>query len=275
MVRWVSCWTLLAVVSGSVALGQTAVTEQSIAAKLQGPFVLLRGMYAGGKIHFDAQGNLIGRAGTQPFSLGAIVIGSIHLSDAKLEIKGQRAGLLFAPGFPVDGPETASLTFIGNVTVTIARDPQHPEELDSALEKVFSAGFDDALVNEVPLYWRGWMQHQMHPELSAFCIGSGGRKVDFSAIHPRSHVTPPRLINAADPAFSDTARRNATSGTAVVGLTVNTSGQPEDVCVVRALGMGLDEEAVKAVNRFQFVPAMMNGRPVPFAIKMEVNFKIR
>lgn len=158
MVRRVVGWALLAGLSGSVAFGQTTqtpTTEQSIAAQLKTPFVLMRGMYAGGKLNFDEQGNLIGRADKLPLSLSAIVVRRVHLSDTKLEIKGQRAALLFAPGVPADGPETAKLTLIGDVTIRIARDPQHSEELLSALGRIFAAGFDDALADEVPPYWRG------------------------------------------------------------------------------------------------------------------------
>lgn len=273
MVRSRICWVLLAAaVSGSVGFGQTA--EQSIAARLQqGPFVLLRGMYAGGKLNFDAQGNLIGHANTLPFSLSAVVVRNIHLGDTNLEIKATRVALLFAPGFPADGPETAKLTKMGDVTIRVARDPQHPEELLSALGKMFAAGFDDALVDDVPVYWRGWLQHQLHPEIPAFPVAKGVMKVGFQPSQGGS-VAPPRLIQAPDPSFSDYARKSKTSGMVIVGLNVDTSGRPRDVCIVRALGMGLDEEAVKAVEHYRFAPARMNGDPVPVAINIEVNFRI-
>jgi TonB family protein len=45
--------------------------------------------------------------------------------------------------------------------------------------------------------------------------------------------------------------------------------------VVRPLGMGLDEEALKAVRKYKFKPALMDGKtPVPVEINMEVNFRI-
>lgn len=274
MVRRLFSWVLLAAVSGSGALGQAAVTEQSIAAKLQqGPFVMLRGMYAGGSLKFDEQGNLIGRSDLLPFSLSAVAVRNIRLSDTNVEIKGTRLALLFAQGFPADGPETAKLTKMGDVTIRIARDPQHPEDLLSALEKIFAAGFDDALVDDVPIYWRGWLQHQLHPELPAFPVAKDVMKIGLRTSQA-GIVTPPRLIQAPDPSFSDYARRAKTNGIVVVGLTVDTSGRARDVCIVRALGMGLDEEAIRAVERYRFSPARMNGTPVPVAINIEVNFRI-
>jgi TonB family protein len=39
--------------------------------------------------------------------------------------------------------------------------------------------------------------------------------------------------------------------------------------------MGLDEEALKAVRKYKFKPALMDGRiPVPVEINMAVNFRI-
>lgn len=87
-------------------------------------------------------------------------------------------------------------------------------------------------------------------------------------------MAPPRLIHSPDPPFTDYARRTKTSGMVVIGLNVDTSGRPQDVCIVRALGMGLDEEAVNAVEHYRFAPSTINGNPVPVAIKIEVNFNI-
>jgi hypothetical protein len=37
--------------------------------------------------------------------------------------------------------------------------------------------------------------------------------------------------------------------------------------------MGLDEKAVEAVKRYRFKPAMLQGKPVPVEVNIEVNFK--
>jgi protein TonB len=38
--------------------------------------------------------------------------------------------------------------------------------------------------------------------------------------------------------------------------------------------MGLDEKAVEAVKQYKFKPAMMQGKPVPVEINIEVNFQL-
>jgi len=92
--------------------------------------------------------------------------------------------------------------------------------------------------------------------------------------HLGGGVSAPVLIYDPDPEFSDEARRAKYQGVCVVGLIVDAQGNPQNVHVVRPLGMGLDEKAVEAVRQYKFKPAMLKGRPVPVEINIEVNFRI-
>jgi TonB family protein len=60
----------------------------------------------------------------------------------------------------------------------------------------------------------------------------------------------------------------------VISLIVDAQGNPQHVRVVRQLGMGLDEKAVEAVKQYKFKPALMQGKPVPVEINIEVNFQL-
>jgi TonB family protein len=55
---------------------------------------------------------------------------------------------------------------------------------------------------------------------------------------------------------------------------VDTQGRPQNLRVGRALGHGLDEQALKAVRKYHFKPAMKAGGPVPVMITVEVNFRL-
>jgi periplasmic protein TonB len=46
------------------------------------------------------------------------------------------------------------------------------------------------------------------------------------------------------------------------------------VQVVRGLGHGLDEKAVESVKRYQFTPALENGKPVVVAMNLEIDFRM-
>jgi periplasmic protein TonB len=87
-------------------------------------------------------------------------------------------------------------------------------------------------------------------------------------------VTAPTLIYSPDPEFSDEARRAKYQGVCLVGLVVDALGNPENVHVVRPLGMGLDEKALEAVRQYKFKPAMFKGKAVAVVINIEVNFRI-
>jgi len=62
--------------------------------------------------------------------------------------------------------------------------------------------------------------------------------------------------------FSDEARRAKYQGVCIVGLIVDSLGNPQRVHVVRALGMGLDEKAMEAVREYKFKPAVFKGKNV-------------
>jgi TonB family protein len=95
-------------------------------------------------------------------------------------------------------------------------------------------------------------------------------------------VSPPQVIRQVEPQFTDEARTRAKGeaqdgkfeGTVLVQLIVSTNGRPQNVHVVRGVGMGLDEKAVEAVRQYRFRPAMENGNPVPVLLNVQVNFKI-
>jgi protein TonB len=87
-------------------------------------------------------------------------------------------------------------------------------------------------------------------------------------------VTPPKVINKVDPDFSTEARKKKFQGVVTVALIVDTKGRPQNVHVTHGVGMGLDENAVAAVKKYKFTPATENGKPVPVAINVEVDFRI-
>jgi periplasmic protein TonB len=87
-------------------------------------------------------------------------------------------------------------------------------------------------------------------------------------------VSAPILKFSPEPEFSEEARRAKTAGNVLVNLIVDINGRPQNVHVLHGVGMGLDEKAVQAVKQYRFLPAMENGKPVPVALNVEVNFQI-
>jgi len=92
--------------------------------------------------------------------------------------------------------------------------------------------------------------------------------------HVGGNVKPPKLIHSVDPQYSKEARKAKFSGVVEVYLVLDENGNPTHVRVAKSAGMGLDEEAVKAVSQYKFRPAMKDGKPVKVDMYVDVNFQI-
>ena len=92
---------------------------------------------------------------------------------------------------------------------------------------------------------------------------------------PGTGITPPKLIYGPDPDYSKDAQDAKHEGVCVLALIVGTDGYPRDIKVLRPLGVGLDEKAIEAVQRWRFQPARKNGVPVSVSINVEVRFRLR
>jgi TonB family protein len=87
-------------------------------------------------------------------------------------------------------------------------------------------------------------------------------------------ISAPRAISAPDPDYTEEARRAKTQGTCVLWLIVDSAGRPQDIKVVRGLGLGLDAKALEAVKQWRFQPALKDGKPVNVEISVEVEFHL-
>ena len=87
-------------------------------------------------------------------------------------------------------------------------------------------------------------------------------------------VSAPEVIHSVQPQFTAEARRENFQGVVAVQLIVDSQGFPQDVRVVRHLGMGLDEEAIAAVKQYRFRPATYEGHSVAVQMIIDVNFRL-
>jgi protein TonB len=87
-------------------------------------------------------------------------------------------------------------------------------------------------------------------------------------------VSQPVVIFQVDPEFSEEARRAKFMGVVLVNLIVDSQGRPQNVHVLKGVGMGLDGKAMEAVRQYRFKPAMEGGKPVAVELNVEVNFQI-
>lgn len=84
--------------------------------------------------------------------------------------------------------------------------------------------------------------------------------------------TEARRVEYVVPSYPSAARSAGVRGTVQLGLSIDKSGNVTDVKVIKGLGFGLSEAAVKAAKRWRFVPATENGRPVQSSLSVNVEF---
>jgi TonB family protein len=87
-------------------------------------------------------------------------------------------------------------------------------------------------------------------------------------------VSAPAVLVKVDPEYSEEARKAKYSGTVVLSVVVDPEGKARDIRVVKSLGMGLDEKAIEAVEKWKFKPGMKAGQAVPVRAQIEVNFRL-
>jgi len=99
--------------------------------------------------------------------------------------------------------------------------------------------------------------------------GTGG-----GAYSVGGNVSAPIPIYKPEPPYSEEARKAKYQGTVVLWIVVDTQGNVQQAQVVKPLGMGLDENALRTVKTWKFKPAMRNGAPVPVRVMVEVSFRL-
>ncbi len=87
-------------------------------------------------------------------------------------------------------------------------------------------------------------------------------------------ISEPVPIYSPEPAYSEDARKAKFQGTVLLWIVVDTQGNVRNVQVLKHLGMGLDEEAIKTVSTWKFKPSVRDGVPVPVQVEVEVSFRL-
>jgi len=257
---------LLAALSLLVALSPCALaqtTQSELEAKLVHQPMFLRGLWSSDALKFDADGHLASASGTTSPLLSAIDADKLELKDGRIVLKGRRMALVY------HGEQSGWDDPKERVKIEIAAPPSG--DYTQVLTSVFTKELAD-LAPAAPDFWKDFLLHPFKPQL---------RRVDSAADRSASPpmarigggVKAPRVISAPEPEFSELARGLKASGRVMVSLQVDADGRPSHLRIVRPFGLGLDEKAIEAVNKYRFEPAMKDGAPVPVEMNVEVNFQ--
>jgi protein TonB len=103
--------------------------------------------------------------------------------------------------------------------------------------------------------------------------GEGGG-VGGNVYMPGGAVTGPQVIYQVEPEYSEEARKAKHQGLVVLQGVVEPDGRMDNLTVITSLGMGLDDQAMRAVRLWRFKPGTKNGKAVPVWARIEVLFRL-
>jgi TonB family protein len=233
----------------------------------KGKNLFLRGFYSSNNLAYDRNGLLRGPSGGPgSWTLAEVEIRNLGVGAQGIEIIGDRMGVLYKGGKPTS-------IKVGKLKIHIDGDSQ--SALDSVLPRVFVNPKED-LRPLLPNSWKyftagtdrksrvaAWatdLQKGPFPPVDATDVIAG-------------KVKAPVAVSAPDPKYTKEAASEHIAGVSVLSAVVDTAGGTKDVVIIQPLGMGLDEQAVIAVQHWHFTPASLNGQAIPAKVNIEINFR--
>lgn len=87
-------------------------------------------------------------------------------------------------------------------------------------------------------------------------------------------TTPVALLSKPNPVYTDEARKLGIEGEVLVDVVFLASGQVKVNGVLKGLGHGLDESAIRAAQQIRFKPAVQDGHAVDFPATVHIVFQV-
>lgn len=152
-------------------------------------------------------------------------------------------------------------------SVTTTTSPAHAAKvLHDALDKVFAQGLDDKVRAQMPEFWQLYYQAQAE--------GVAFRAKDPSVLNSGTVESHAKVLSSIAPDSNEFAQASGIAGRALYRAVIGPDGKPGEIAVVRPIGFGLDENAVAAIRKATFAPAVKDGKPVAESLELGVLFRI-
>jgi hypothetical protein len=152
-------------------------------------------------------------------------------------------------------------------SVTTTTSPAHATKvLKDALEQVFAQGLDERMMASLPDFWKLYYQ--------AVAAKADYRPKDPAILRQNTVDQKARLLTTFEPDSNEFAQASGVAGMALYHTVVGPDGKANEIAVGRPIGFGLDENAVAAIRKANFQPAIKDGKPVPVLLDLVVQFRI-
>ena len=219
----------------------------------------LRYPFSHGVQKFDSSGRPLTMPKDSWLVFGSIYVQEVKLSQDSLRLQGPRIAFF---GSPAIGSSAVILEKTVKVQIRLDRPLTSLSEAQDLLGRIFF--LDPGDINHArPEYRR-----------SGYSLEGAAAPLEIS--YPaKDGVKPPKAVYTPEPDFSEEARHARYQGIVMMHIVIDTSGNVNDIRIDRALGKGLDENAVNAVKKWKFSPATRDGQPVSVSMGLEVSFNLR
>src|ERR1700691_2784506 len=162
-------------------------------------------------------------------------------------------------------PEAERPADPGSVTTTTS--PAHATALlKDALDKIFAPGLDERMMAAMPDFWKLYYQ--------AVAAKADYKPLDAAVLRQNTVDTKAKLTTNFEPESNEWAQASGVAGMALYHTVIGPDGKPGEIAVARPIGFGLDENAVAAIRKAKFSPAIKDGQPVPVMLDLVVQFRI-
>ena len=152
-------------------------------------------------------------------------------------------------------------------SVTTTTSQAHANHLlRDALDAIFAPGLDQRMMAAMPDFWKLYYQ--------AVATKADYRPSDASILRQNTVDEKAHLLTSFEPDSNEFAQNAGVSGMALYHTVIGADGKPGEIAVARPIGFGLDENAVAAIRKAKFSPAMKDGKPVPIMLDLVVQFRI-
>jgi TonB family protein len=91
---------------------------------------------------------------------------------------------------------------------------------------------------------------------------------------PKADTLPVQIISKPTPAYTPDARAAKIEGEVLLEVVFSASGKLQVVRVVRGLGHGLDESAIRAAEQIRYKPATRGGSPIDSSATLHIVFQM-
>jgi TonB family protein len=87
-------------------------------------------------------------------------------------------------------------------------------------------------------------------------------------------VKAPTVLTRMEPHYPERAKVAGISGIVILEVLISERGEVDDVKILKPLPEGLAEAAVDAVRQWRFEPGTIDGKPVPVAFNLTIQFRL-